>query len=157
MNTTLKILKIKGIIENLKNNIEINYPLTDSKKIILISLQKSRIAISECINLALLIEAQNKKIKPSKNPKINLNNFFSICTKDFDISNKEIEKIKEILNLARAQRQSTMDFKRDGKIVLLSRDLNYELTNIEKIREYTKLIELVFQKITLNQNLKRFK
>lgn len=157
MKVALKILKIKGIIENLKNNTEVNYPLTESKKIILISLQKSRIGISECINLALLIEAQNKKIKPSKDPKINLSNFFSTCTKDFDLTNKEIEKIKEILNLSRAQRQSSMDFKRDGKIVLLAKDLNYEITTIDKIKEYTQLIEIIFQKIIINSKVSSLK
>jgi hypothetical protein len=157
MKTAIKILKIRNLIETLKNNIEVNYPLTESKKIILISLQKSRIAVSECINLILIIEAKNKRIKPSKNSKKNLEKFFSICAKDFNLSQKETEKIKEILYLAKAQRQSSMDFKRKEEIIILSKELSHEKVSIKNIEEYTKLIEIIFQKIILVEKIKNYK
>jgi hypothetical protein len=150
----IKILKIRNLIKNLKNNIEVNYPLTESKKIILISLQKSRIAISECINLVLLLEVKNKGIKQNKNPKKNLENFFSNYSKNFDLSLSEIEKIKEILRLARAQRQSLMDFKRKKDIILLSNELDYKKIKMKNIEEYTKVIEIILQKILLTEKLK---
>ena len=40
-----------------------------------------------------------------------------------------------------------MDFKKNEKIILLAKNLDYQITSIEKIREYTNLIEVIFQKI----------
>ncbi len=153
MKKAIKIVKIKKLIKNLDNNLKIDYPLTESKKILLISLQKSRIAISECINLGLIILEQNKKIKPSKNKETNLNNFIKNAKQEFEINQQEIEKIKEILEISRKQRQSVSDFKRKERIIILDEKLNFDELTIEKLNVYLELIKIILQKILLSEKL----
>jgi len=148
-----KILRIKNLIKNLENNIQVTYPITESKKILLISLEKSREAISECINLALILEYKRNRIKHAKNKQKNLENFFKVCSQDIGITNREINRIKEILSLAKSARKSSINFKRNEEIILLSRELTYRKLNIERIKDYKNLIEVLLEKIILAEKI----
>lgn len=149
-----KIIKIKRLIKNIEDNLEINYPLTESKKILLISLEKERIALSECINLALILEDRKKLIKPSRSKEQNLENFFNICCRDLGITNEESLKIKEVLSVSKSLRESSMDFKRNEEIVLLSKDLAFKKISLKKLKEYKNLIEILLKKIVLIEKLR---
>jgi len=153
MKISNKILVIRKFIHNLDNNLQSVYPLTESKKVLLLSLEKSRIAVSECINLALIIESNRGLIKPSKSKKKNLESFFNICCKDIGITNKEIEKIKEILLISKDLRESSMNFKRKEDIIILSEELNYKKINLKRLEEYKNFVQILLEKIILMNKL----
>jgi ribosomal protein S16 len=131
-----KQLIIAEILENLYNNTQIVYPMTEDKKILLITLQKTRIFLSECINLALLTEFKKGKIRKTQNPEKNLENFFKVYRAV--LNQEEINSIKNLFKIAKNQRESEMDFKRKEKIIVLSKNSEYQEISMEKI---TKWIE----------------
>jgi len=142
-----KRLIIRKLLGNLYHNIETIYPITQSKQILLITLQKTRIFVSECINLSLLTQYQEGKIKKEKTPEKNLNNFFKFCATEYLLTENEISKIKQLFEIARIQRQSTMDFKRKENIIILTKDLSIKQISIEKIRDFVKIGQKIYQKI----------
>ena len=152
MDISLKISKIEKISESIKRDLEILYPMTGSKRILLNALSKLREGISECINLALILEFQKGKIKKSS-PDDNLNSFFKFSKEDFKLSDLEIEKIKEILGLARFQRKSEVDFSRGKDCVFLFFQGKLVKVKLSSLMEYHTLMEVVFQKIFLHRNL----
>lgn len=153
MDVLLKISNIKRINESIKRDLEIVYPMTKSKRILLKILSKLREGISECINLALILEFKKGKIKKSSNSEENLINFFKFSKKDFKISDIELNKIKEVFNLARFQRKSEVDFFRGKDCVFLFFQGKFVKIKLSLLREYYILMEIIFQKIFLYRNL----
>lgn len=153
MDISLKISKIEKISESIKRDLEILYPMTGSKRILLNTLSKLREGISECINLALILEFQKGKIKKCSSPDDNLNSFFKFSKEDFKLSDLEIKKIKELLDLARFQRKSEVDFSRGKDCVFLFFQGKLVKVKLSSLMEYHALMEVVFQKIFLHRNL----
>jgi len=153
MRKSIKVVKIKELIQTVKNNLEVKYPLTESKKILLISLQKIRIVLSECINLGLIILLEKKLIKSSNVKEKNLENFFKLSKEEFMLTETEIKKIREIFALAKKQRQSILDFKRNEKVVILDDNLDFQKITLEKLKNFTSFIELIFQKVLLSEEI----
>lgn len=153
MDILLKISNIKRINELIKRDLEIIYPMTKSKKVLLNVLSKLREGISECINLALILEVKKGKIKKSINSKENLSNFFKFSKKDFKISDIELIKIQEVLNLAKFQRKSEIDFSRRKDCVFLFFQGKLVKVKLSALKEYSILMEILFQKIFLHKKL----
>jgi len=153
MDVLLKISNIKKINESIKRDLEIIYPMTKSKRVLLNVLSKLREGISECVNFALIVELHKGKIKKYSNPEENLNNFFEFSKKDFKISEIELKKIREVLELAKFQRKSEIDFSRGKDCVFLFFQGKLVKIKIASLIEYHILMEIVFQKIFLYRNL----
>lgn len=139
--TQNKILDIQKNIKSLNRLSQIIYPIMPEKRILTLTLQKTRIAMSRCINLILYLE----KVELSKNPKKNLDVFFNYCAPKYKISKKDSIKIKELFLLAKKQRESAMDFKRDKKIIILGGNLEHELLSIEKMKGSIMLLQKIFE------------
>jgi hypothetical protein len=152
MKIALKIIKIKNLIETLENNLENLYPLTDSKKILIISLQKMRILLSECINLSLLIGYKQGVIKKTNDKNKNLKQFFNKCVINYNLTKEQIQRLKKILIIAKNQRESSMDFKVNQKLASLSHNLNVETITFEELKIDLNLIQKLF--LEINTTLK---
>ncbi len=154
MKTEKKTEKIRKIIELLKKDLEVLYPLTKSKKIITNSLSKIRIGLSECINLSLNFQMKRKKIKPSNNKEKNLQYFFKISKREFKISDNEVNEIKRFLELAKFQRESEIDFIRKRNSVYLFSKGKIKELKIETLKRGIELLEIIFNKIILEEKIK---
>lgn len=152
-----KIKKIENLLESLKRDLNVLYPLTKSKRILTDALSKIRIGLSECINLSLAFQVKRKKIKLSPDKNRNLQYFFKTSKEEFKISENEISEIKKFLELARFQRESEINFVRKRNSVYMFSKGKLRELKLKDISKGTELIEILFDKIILEEKIKNLK
>jgi len=127
----------------------ITLPLVNEKRLLLKIFDEIYKSIINSINAILNYEYLYKRIRLYKKTEDNLQVFIEKCAKTYNLSNIQIKKIKEILNINKRHKQSAMEFVKKDKIVILSDNLNTQIINIQIIKEYLLLAkELVMKSKT---------
>jgi hypothetical protein len=124
----------------------ITYPLFKDKKILIKVLIETQSALTKCINAILQYEYLYKRIRLYKDPKDNFHTFLQKCAPLYEIQPGELEKIKELFILTKKHQQSTMEFVKEDKLVILSDDMKKETIDLEKIKGFLNLLKAVLQK-----------
>ena len=122
----------------------ITYPLFKDKKILIKVLTETQKALTNCINAILQYEYLFKRIKLFKNPKDNFHTFLQKCAPRYEITSTE--KIKELFILAKKHQQSSMEFVKEDKLVILSGDMEKNVLDIDKTKEFLALTKDVLEK-----------
>ena len=125
----------------------VTFPLIKDKKLLLKILSDTKIAISKCINSILQYEYLYKRIKLCNDPKINFKTFKEKCAKRYDITEQEIKLILELFEVVDEHEKSSMEFMKDKKIVILSKNLQQKIVTIEKAREFLTLTKNILKKL----------
>ena len=76
----------------------------------------------------------------------NMQTFIEKCAKNYALNNEQIKKIKEILEINKRHKQSSMEFVKKDKIVILSDSLKTEILNIQIIKQYLLLAKELLMK-----------
>ena len=133
-------------IQLIDHMIYVTYPLIKDKKLLLKLLLETKSAITNCINSILQYEYLYKRIDLYKNAKTNFKIFIKKCCPYYKITQKEIDSIIELFELIEKHEQSTVEFLRNEKVVILSENLKTETITIEKIKEFFNLSKEIMKK-----------
>lgn len=112
----LKIVQIKKKLIISEHALKNIYPLTKHKRIILSVFENIKNSIEEMLRL---------------NPQINL-------------SPENKKTILEVFRISSFQKECSMEFKRENKIVILSKNLETEILTEKKVHEFLKLSKKIF-------------
>jgi hypothetical protein len=117
----------------------ITLPLVKDNRLLLKIFDSIYKSIISCINAILNYEYLYKRIKIYKSTEENLQTFVHKCAKNYNLTNKQIKEIKEIIILNKQHKQSAMEFVKKDKVVIMSDSLGTQVINIQKIKEYLLL------------------
>ena len=124
----------------------VTFPLIKDKKLLLKILSDTKIAISKCISSVLQYEYLYKRIKLFNNPKTNFRTFEEKCARRYNITEQEIKLILELFEVVEEHKKSSMEFLKNQKIVILSKNLQQKIVPIEKVKEFLILAKNILRK-----------
>lgn len=124
----------------------VTYPLINDKKILIKIFVEIYASINELIQAILSYESMKNNLKLSKEPKRNLK-IFSEIAKNYNLTNKEVQDINNIMNIFQDYKKSAMEFIREEKLVIMSKDLRTQSIDIQRIKEYICLTKLMIVKV----------
>ena len=116
----------------------VTYPLVNEHRLLLKIFDEIYKSIIGCVNAILNYEALYKRIRLYQDINDNLETFARIG-KNYDLSNEQIKKIKDILDLNKKHKQSAMEFVRQDKIVIMSDSLGTQVIDLITIKQYLLL------------------
>jgi len=124
----------------------VTYPLVNDRRLLLKIFDEIYKSIIGCINAILNYEYLYKRIRLYKENNSNMQTFMTKCAKNYELTNEQIKKIKEILELNKQHKQSAMEFIKKDKIVILSDNLGTQTIDIQKIKIYLLLAKELLMK-----------
>jgi len=127
----------------------VTYPLVNDRRLLLKIFDEIYKAMIGCINAILNYEYLYKRIRLYKENNENMRTFTDKCAKNYGLTNKQIKKIKEIIELNKQHKQSAMEFVKKDKIIILSDSLGTQTINLQKIKEYLLLAKELLMKTNL--------
>ena len=133
-------------IQNTDHMIYVTFPLIKDKRLLLKILSEINLIILNLLNAILQYEYILKKIKLSKDARINLKIFIEQCAPHYKISDAEIKLILEVLELGEKHKKSPFEFIKEEKVVILSENLNPSIVTIEKAKEFILLCRSLLKK-----------
>ena len=125
----------------------VTYPLVNEKRLLLKIFDEIYKSIINCINTILNYEYLYKRIKLYTDNRENLITFFNKCSKDYGLTNEQLKKIKEIIEIHKKHQESSMEFVKKDQLVILSQELQTQTLNIFKIKEYLLVAKELLMKI----------
>ena len=138
--------KAQKTIQIIDHMIYVTFPLIQDKKILTKILTEIKSVVTNCINSILQYEYLYKRINLYKDAKTNFRIFIKTCCPYYKITQKETDSIMELFELVEKHKQSTIEFLKDKKVVILSENLNTETITIEKIKEFFNLSKEIMEK-----------
>jgi hypothetical protein len=108
---------------------------------------ETKTATVKCINSILQREYLYKRIRLYKNPKTNFKIFCDKCAKRYGITEQEIKLIFELFSLVEKHKQSSMEFAKNGKVIILSDRLDSKILTVENLKEFLILSKNILRKI----------
>lgn len=126
----------------------VTFPLINEKRLLLKIFDEIYFVIINCVNSILNYEYLFKRIKIYDNNDYNLDTFVKIG-KNYDLSNEQIKEIKNIILINRKHRQSSIEFVKKDKVVILSDNLNTQILDINNIKKYLLLAKELLMKVNL--------
>jgi len=127
----------------------ITFPVVKDKRLFLKILEHISESIVFTINAILQYDYLWKKISLYKDPKSNFSVFIEECAPRYNITREQIKEIKDILAIIEKHKKSPIEFSRSEKIVIMSDDLNVQLIDIEKVKNYLLTAKRLFQTASL--------
>ena len=141
-----KLQEAEKIIKTIDHMIYVTFPLIKDKKLLLKILLETKNAVANCINSILQYEYLYKKIKLYKDQKTNFRTFEQQCAPKYKITKQEIKLIIKLFDVAEKHKQSQFEFVRNGKVVILSENLEPKTITIEKTKEFLSLAKNILTK-----------
>lgn len=126
----------------------VTFPIVNEKKLIIKIFEEIFKSIQNSINSAIYYEFENKNLILNTNQEKNINNFMENIAKTYDFTEKEINKIKNILEIEKKHRKSSMEFIKKEKVVIMSDSLKIQALTIEDIKDYIQASKNIFLKIS---------
>ena len=131
-------------------NLLVLFNITRNKKLALLALEELENTSKKMISFLLRYENSIKRFKLSKDPEINMRNFENISQKNYELLKKETNLIKEILEISKIHKNSTMEFTRNEEIVIIGKNQTIKKLSQQKLSESLTILE----KLLKNLNLK---
>lgn len=112
----------------------VTFSLIKEKRLFLKIFQEIYSSVINCIDSIINYEYFCKSI-PYRGHENNFEIFLSIA-KNYGVSNEQIKKLSEILEVNQRYKKSSMEFVKNDKIVILSEDLNTHSIDLDIIKKY---------------------
>jgi len=128
----------------------VTFPLIQENRLLIKIFDEIYKSIINSINSILHYEHLYKRIKLYNNHQDNLNTFSTKCAKNYNLTNEQVKKIKEIIELNKKHKESAMEFVKKDKIVILSESLGTKILDLHLIKEYL----IIAKELVLNANKK---
>ena len=116
----------------------VTFPLINENRLLLKIFDELYISIINCVNAVLNYEYLYKRIQLYNNHRDNLDTFVRIA-KDYELSNEQVKKIKEIIDLNKKHKQSAMEFVKNDKVIIMSDSLSTQILDLRLVKEYLLL------------------
>jgi hypothetical protein len=136
----------ESIIQTIDHIVYVTFPLIRDKRLLLKIILEAKTAVANCINSILQYEYLYKRIRLYKEPRTNFKTFREKCAKRYQITEEEIKLINELFDAVEKHKQSTFEFVRNEKIIILSESLEQKILTIEKIKEFLFLAKGILKK-----------
>lgn len=130
----------------------ITFPIVNEKKLIIKIFEETAKALNNILSSAIYYEFERKNIILRTNEKENVKNFLKNLSKKYEINEKEIRKIQEIIEIEEKHRKSPMEFTKKEKVIILSDNLTTNILTIEQVKDYLTLTKNILKKILKKQN-----
>lgn len=125
----------------------VTFPFVNEYRLLLKIFDEIYLSIMNCINAVLNYEYLYKRIRIYNNNNDNLDTFFRIA-KNYDISDEQIKKIKEIINTNKKHKQSAMEFVRKDRIVIMGDNLGTQILDIIITKQYLLVAKELLVKVS---------
>ena len=140
------LISAEKTIKTADHLVYITYPLIKDKRLLLKVLDEIKNAITNCISSILQYEYLYKRINLYKNPRENFRIFSEKCAPSYGISDLQIELILELFDFIEKHKESSIEFIREDKIVILSSNLKPKILTLEKTKEFLILAKDIIKK-----------
>jgi len=144
------IMEAEKIIHTADHMVYITFPLIKDKRLLLKILQEIKNAIIYCINSILQYEYLYKRITIYKDSKSNFRIFIEKCAPRYKIEKEDISLILEIMDFVDKHKESSFEFIKDEKLVILSKNMKPKTLTIEKTKEFLFLAKKILLKAKEN-------
>lgn len=126
---------------NADHLISVTFKVVDDKRILLNVLENLYKSLLYGIDSILKYEAATKKARLFKESRKNLQ-LFKMIADAYSITSSEMRFIDEIFYITKKHKESSMEFLKNDKVIIMSDDLPYylQISTIQKYIENTKLI-----------------
>ena len=138
--------KAQKIITSIDHMFYVTFPLIKDKRILIKILLETKTAIANCINSILQYDYLYKKINLYSKPEENFRTFSKKSAPRYNITEPEINSIKELFNIVEKHKQSTFEFIKNDKIIILSENLKPESITFEKTKQFLILGKNILRK-----------
>ena len=112
--------------------IYVTFPLVKENRLLLKIFDEIYASVIQSINSVLKYERFCKRINSYNN---NFDTFIEIA-KNYGLSNENLKKIKEIIIINNRHKQSSMEFVKKDKVVIMSDKLGVEVLDLNTIKQY---------------------
>lgn len=123
----------------------VTFPLLNEKRLLLKIFDEIYYSIVNLIEAVIEYDFLYKRISNNSNSKIET--FFTKCAKRYEITNEQLKKIREIIEVHSVHMQSPMEFVKKEKVVILSETMQPKALDITKIKEYLLAAKQVLLKV----------
>ncbi len=147
---------MKAVIDNLMESdkayqranhlLSVTFPLIKNKNLLIKIVQEIKNSVTKTVVAVLQYEYMCKRIKITPDPERNFQIFEEECAKKYEITQKELEQIRNLFELTKKQKESVMDIMKNDKVIHLSKDLTTETITPEKAKEFLDISRGIFQK-----------
>jgi hypothetical protein len=124
----------------------VTYPMIKENKLFLQIISELSICTVYAINAVLQYEYYFKRITLFTDTDANLETFREQCVKRYGFTDNEVKILFEIMRLAKAHKNSPMEFVKDKNIVIMSDGMRTDTINIDKIKVMIATIKSVIGK-----------
>ncbi len=151
------MIEIKQILDKTEKSLRmsdhmiyITYPLIKENRLLKKIIEDLYQIANNIINAILQYEHMYKRINldPNKNQdqEDNFNLFKNKCADRFNITNQEIQELEELFKLMNKHKESSFEFSRKNKLVIMSDNLKTESINLEKLKKYLNILKIILKK-----------
>jgi len=126
----------------------VTFPLVNEKRLLLKIIEEINLSIICSLNCMFNYKYPLKSIDFGKD-NTDLENSLKEISKDYELTNEQIIKIKEVFELNKKHKKSSIEFVKKDNVVILSDNLSFQAINIQKIKEYLLLAKRIIIKFNL--------
>ena len=129
---------LKEAIKNIQiadHMIYVTFPLINEKRLLLKTFEEIYKSIINCIYSLLYYEKMLGRIIIYENKNDNLETFFNIAKK-YNLTNQQLKKIKEIIDINNKHEQSAIEFVKKEKLIMMSDTLRIRSIDLFILKEY---------------------
>ncbi|MBU1136185.1 MAG: hypothetical protein ABIG37_03920 [Nanoarchaeota archaeon] len=144
----LSLEKAKKQLETADHLTYITIKIVQEKKLLLKILENISTSAIHLINSVLQYEYLYKRIELYKDPRENFRTFERIAER-YGLSQEQVKKIKEILDIAKKHKESPFEFVKNDKVVIMSNDSKIDTLTIETIKGFLLETKDFFRKVNL--------
>lgn len=126
--------------------IYITYPLIKEKRLLKKIIEELYESANSIVNTILSYEKFYKRIGPNEFNETPLTTFKEKCAPRFSISPQELQTILELFSLAEKYKDSSMEFVRKDKLVIMNDNLRTESIGLDALKRYLSIVKILLQK-----------
>lgn len=130
--------------------IYITYPVVGDAKLILRAFESLYKSLVLNVSTILKFEYLYKRISLGKNRDKNLNCFFKKCAERYGLDKQDIGVVKEIIFLGKKHKESSVEFSKRDKIVILDEVLGNYTINIDKMKNFISVSRKLLENTNRN-------
>ena len=142
------LLQAKRHLQTADHLAYITFPIIKEKRLLLKVLEEANYALLNTINAILQYEYLRKQTRIFSSTQENLNLFKKLAP-NYNISNLELNKLLEIIEISEKHKKSSFEFTKDDKIVITSEGMHTDSITYERIKLYLMEIKEFMRKVNL--------
>ena len=138
--------KAESSLRTIDHLVYITYPLIKENRLLKKILEQIYESATIIIEAILQYEYMYKRIKLYQDKKQNFEIFTNKCAARFNITQEEVVVLKELFNLMEKHKESSFEFTRKDKLVIMSNNLKTESVGLEQVKKYLNILKIILKK-----------